>query len=326
MNLTDRMNDFDWTYGANLVESRQTISSLGHISMAELLELDHHLIDLDDWKTVLLNPVQQFLDVPGKSIRRDFVELGWQLVWLNLLNKNEFKEATQLKNSIPKCPDELAFLVELLHAGSLIIDDIEDDSHTRRGVDCLHRRIGLAPALNIGNWLYFVSAYMIEKFDCDSQTRLTMYQVLNRVMLRCHQGQALDVSFKISELNRRQVSRLVETSTRLKTGVLVGFATQMAALYLGMNPQESQPYYRFGEQIGLALQMYDDLSGIITPRRFHKAHEDFYRERLTWVWSWLAENPLLSDQQYESLIHNLKMISLQTEEIQDGCLGIHHGQ
>ena len=63
--------------------------------------------------------------------------------------------------------------------------------------------------------------------------------------------------------------------------------------------------------------MYDDLSGIITPRRFHKAHEDFCRERLTWVWSWLAENPLLNDQQYESLIHNLKMISLQTEEIQD---------
>ena len=45
--------------------------------------------------------------------------------------------------------------VEMLHAGSLVIDDFEDDSLTRRGQPALHRVIGPARAVNAGNWMYF---------------------------------------------------------------------------------------------------------------------------------------------------------------------------
>jgi hypothetical protein len=46
-------------------------------------------------------------------------------------------------------------VVESLHAGSLIVDDIEDDSDLRRDAATLHRIYGVPVALNAGNWLYF---------------------------------------------------------------------------------------------------------------------------------------------------------------------------
>lgn len=46
-------------------------------------------------------------------------------------------------------------LTELVHNGSLIIDDIEDSSQSRRGQPCVHLKFGEDTAINAGNFLYF---------------------------------------------------------------------------------------------------------------------------------------------------------------------------
>jgi geranylgeranyl pyrophosphate synthase len=247
------------------------------------------------------------LQAPGKSLRRDFVELGWEIAY-TLINEQALIGAP---SHITKCPKALIYLVELLHSGSLIVDDIEDQSQTRRGQPCLHRQIGLAPALNIGNWLYFVSAHMIERLDCRPETRANIYAQLNRVMLRCHQGQAIDVSCQVTRYTRSEIPLHTETSTKLKTGVLVGFAIQLGALALEVDEDHAQSLYRFGEKIGLALQMYDDLSGFLNDTKWHKGCEDISRQRLTWVWSWIAQNPALDDQTFNEIMDELKSLSLE---------------
>lgn len=261
------------------------------------------------WEEVLLSPTRDFLSNPGKSLRRDFVQLGWQLAWLMRHQEVHVTSARQLRGLVPECPVELPLLIELLHAGSLVIDDIEDQSEMRRGAACLHQKIGIAPALNIGNWLYFVSGSMIERLDCDERARVRLYKMLNRVMLRCHQGQSLDVSCRVTSVDRSKIAALTEMSTRLKTGVLLGFSLQMSALYLGASAEESTPLYEFGERVGLGLQMYDDLSGISNPKRWHKGCEDLSRARLTWVWSWVSQNPELSHDEFSSLITELTALS-----------------
>lgn len=50
----------------------------------------------------------------------------------------------------------LAVSLELLHNGSLICDDIEDQSHMRRGDLCTYKKFGVDVALNVGCWLYFI--------------------------------------------------------------------------------------------------------------------------------------------------------------------------
>ena len=271
----------------------------------ELLELNDYSLPLDLWDRILLNPTRMFLSTPGKSLRRDFVQLGWRLAWMI---KRE-RASTDESEEIPPCPDALIALIEILHNGSLIIDDIEDESETRRGQPCLHRKIGVAAALNIGNWLYFVAASMVDRLDCDERVRGTLHRTLTRVMLRCHQGQALDLSCRVTEVNREQIKEFTEVSTRLKSGVLVGFAMQLGSIYHDLTTEDNATLYRFGEQIGLSLQMYDDLSGIKNPKRWYKGLEDLSRARLTWVWSWLADNSEVSAQDFRVMMQRLKEIS-----------------
>jgi geranylgeranyl pyrophosphate synthase len=315
MNLTQFANGYPATAPTQQLE--QPISALfSQEFIDEILEL-HSMPAPRLWEQKFLAPMISFFNTPGKSIRREFVKLGWTLANFEAKHQsypqhkspqqtNPQQTNPQQTNPQSKCPEKLFQIIEVLHSASLIVDDIEDDSFVRRGRPCLHRQIGLGPALNIANWLYFVSSFLIDTLDCSQRAKLNLHKVFNRVMLRCHQGQALDLSYRVNEVAREDMTGLVESSTRLKTGVLVGFAMQIAALYLDKTYEESLRLYEFGEEIGLALQMYDDLSGVSNPKRFHKAHEDFFKFRPTWIWLWLAENPNIDTDQYENLIKMLE--------------------
>jgi hypothetical protein len=54
-------------------------------------------------------------------------------------------------------------VVEFIHAGSLVVEDIEDGSRIRRGRVALHVRYGMPVALNAGNWLYFWPFELLKK-------------------------------------------------------------------------------------------------------------------------------------------------------------------
>jgi geranylgeranyl pyrophosphate synthase len=53
-------------------------------------------------------------------------------------------------------------LTELIHNGSLIIDDIEDKSLMRRGDKCIHIKYGTDYAVNSGNLMYFAPITKLE--------------------------------------------------------------------------------------------------------------------------------------------------------------------
>ncbi len=224
------------------------------------------------WDAALLGPARAFLSRPGKAFRARLVELGWALA-----------------GGDGPCPPALMQLVELLHAGSLIVDDIQDASETRRGGPALHRTHGLPVALNTGNWLYFVALELIDALDVAPEARRRLYHAAVRTMTRCHHGQALDLSVHIGLLAHHEVPGVVATTTRLKTGALMGWAASSAALAAGAEPARVEAIARFGEGLGAGLQMLDDLSGLLNPARRHKGLEDLRGARPTWAWAWLSE-------------------------------------
>src|SRR6185295_5940236 len=90
----------------------------------------------------LLAPVASFLARPGKRFRARLVEIGFDLAG---------DRRTQPSRKL-----ELASqIIEAIHAGALIVDDIQDESRVRRNAPTLHVQYGLPRALNAGNWLYF---------------------------------------------------------------------------------------------------------------------------------------------------------------------------
>ena len=96
-------------------------------------------------RRALLGPIEELTSIRGKRIRGQLVTFSYRLLCGDLPDTALAEKRCRLA----------AEAVEFIHAGSLIVDDIEDGSPVRRGRPALHLRHGMPVALNAGNWLYF---------------------------------------------------------------------------------------------------------------------------------------------------------------------------
>lgn len=234
------------------------------------------------WEEALLAPVNDILSRPGKAIRAGLVEAAFALV---------------RPDESP--PAAATALVEILHAGSLVIDDIEDDSRIRRGGKAIHRQHGMPKALNAGNWMYFLAVRQVEELALGPQASLALYRLVNRTLFDCHRGQALDLGMRVGEVTQAEVPALVAETSLLKTGALTGLACALGALVAGGSAEQVATLHRFGRDLGLALQQLDDLGNLAGKQPAAKRHEDLRNGRLTWPWAWADE--LLGPLMYKNL-------------------------
>lgn len=243
------------------------------------------------WERALFDPLRTLFGRPGKGVRAQLVDTAWRAAG----------------GAAEGPPELLPMLTEILHAGSLVIDDIEDDSAQRRGGPTLHREVGLPIALNAGNLLYFWPQRLLERLELRDTTRLAIHRMLARTLLDCHRGQALDLSVRVFDLARREAGRVVRATTRLKTGSLMAFAAWSGAVAAGAEPAVVEALERFGRDAGIGLQMLDDLSGIINDRRRDKAVEDLRLARPTWIWAWLAD--AVDEADYAKAVQQLRYVA-----------------
>lgn len=270
---------------ARVSRRSRTASSAGALEnereRAELQALlDRYFAELDPamtacqalWKPALAEPVAGFLSRPSKRFRARLVEVSWHL-----------------GGRRSAAPRELPLIIEALHAGSLIIDDIEDGSAYRRGAPALHVQAGLPVALNAGNWLYFWPAWLLARLGLPPATELRLHRSIGNTLLACHGGQALDLSVRVTDLAQADVTPVVKQTTQLKTGKLFELATELGAVAAGAPSHTLRALAEFGRALGTGLQMLDDLGGISSETRRHKGHEDLLNASPTWPWAWAAE-------------------------------------
>jgi geranylgeranyl pyrophosphate synthase len=241
-------------------------------------------IEPHHFERALFAGAREFLSRPGKAFRARLVETSFAL-------------AGGEPERLPRAALEA---IELLHAGSLIVEDIQDDAEERRGSPALHRTLGMPRALNVGNWLYFVALDKLDELSFDPVRALETTRAANRCLLRCHEGQALDLTLRIAELKRAEVAAVALTTSQLKTGALMSFAARLGALAADVNSvevetstqareQQMDVLGQFGEQTGVVLQMLDDLGSFVASPRQEKALEDLRGQRVNWVWAWAVE-------------------------------------
>ena len=227
------------------------------------------------WRRALVGPAAEFLARPGKALRTTIVQAGWLLGG----------------GARDGMPERLPLVIEILHAGSLIIDDVQDGSADRRGAPTLHRLVGVPLAINTGSWMYFWALAELGQLGLPPATELAAHRAAATTLVRCHQGQALDLATRIGELARDEVAAVVAATTRLKTGVLCRFAAELGALTAGAPPAIRAAIASFGEAMGIGLQMLDDLGSLTSAARRDKGREDLRERRPTWPWAWLSEDP-----------------------------------
>lgn len=241
--------------------------------LAELAGEVSRSVPFEVWNKALYGPLDDFVSRPGKELRARLVRHAWSL-----------------SGGSGEPPEELPAMVELLHAGSLIVDDIEDEATRRRGELALHCLHGLPIALNAGNWLYFLPFTLVGRISASPESQLEIFRATSRCLLACHYGQALDLGARMSTIAQKDVFSVVATTTRLKTASLTELAATLGAIAAGAGPFVSRLLARFGHELGIGLQMLDDLGSITSDRLCHKGHEDLIGGRPTWPWAWLSED------------------------------------
>jgi geranylgeranyl pyrophosphate synthase len=204
-----------------------------------------HAYNIEALNKAVAEPIWEFLDRGGKRWRPTLF-----LLVCEALGKN------------PENYIDFAIIPEVIHNGTLIIDDIEDASEIRRGKPCTYRIFGLDIAINAGNAMYYLSLLpLIEKREkIEAEKLCKIYEIYVKEMINLSLGQAADIAWhkglanadKIDEKNYLQMCAY-------KTGTLARMAAKIAAILADASNELVEKLGRFAESLGIAFQIQDDV-------------------------------------------------------------------
>lgn len=156
----------------------------------------------------------------------------------------------------------VAASIELVHNFSLIHDDIEDDSDTRRGRQAVWKVWGLAQGLNAGDGMFVLSRLALGRMPqrgLSVEKWAAVSSEFDSATLALCQGQFLDLSFESRfDVSSDEYLQMI----RGKTAALISAAARFGAMLATDNGMMVATFARFGEAIGLAFQITDDILGI----------------------------------------------------------------
>jgi geranylgeranyl diphosphate synthase, type I len=165
--------------------------------------------------------------------------------------------ASQAVGGMPTAAVPAAVAVELVHNFSLLHDDVMDGDATRRHRPTAWSVFGRAAAILAGDALLTLAFDVLAASGCSAaQEGILMLSVAVQCLI---EGQSADVAFeKRADVDVPECLRMAEG----KTGALLGCACALGALSGGGGPERVEHMRSFGERLGLAFQLVDDLLGI----------------------------------------------------------------
>lgn len=155
----------------------------------------------------------------------------------------------------PEATMRVALAVELLHAASLLHDDLIDDAHTRRGHDAAFRRYGNVVSVMSGDYLL---ARVLGLLATSRSSEFT--SLMSQTAAKICEGEVLQ--FQMATLETWDVPTYFQVIEG-KTAVLIAAATEGVAMVHGASDEERRALRAFGMAYGRAFQMRDDLLDLL---------------------------------------------------------------
>lgn len=169
----------------------------------------------------------------------------------------------------------LATAFEYLHVATLVHDDVIDHAQQRRGQDTVVARYGIAAAILAGDWLHARSMHLIGRLAGAEGLEIFCQATASMVNGEFVQLRA------IADINasREQYFEII----RQKTGNLIASTCAIGALFAGASPDQRQALATYGDQIGAAFQVVDDLLDFLgdADSTGKKIGNDFIEGKLT---------------------------------------------
>ncbi len=157
---------------------------------------------------------------------------------------------------------DFAIIPEVIHNGTLVIDDIEDSSEMRRGRPCTYKIYKLDISVNAGNAMYFLPLLpmMTNKDKISTNAQRDIYEIYVQEMVNLSMGQAMDIAWHRGLANADALTEQDYLQMcAYKTGTLARMAAKMAAVLADAEPRLVDKLGRLAECLGVAFQMQDDI-------------------------------------------------------------------
>ena len=194
----------------------------------------------------LYAPIKYVLSLGGKRVRPVLMLMAYNL-W------KEDPERIMLQ----------AIGLETYHNFTLLHDDLMDNADMRRGHETVHKKWNANQAILSGDTMLLQAFERIEACEVDKVK--DVFATFMQTTYEIGEGQQLDETR--NDVTEDEYIEMI----RLKTSVLLACAVKIGAILAGASKEDADNLYKFGEQIGLAFQLQDDLLDVYgDPKVFGK--------------------------------------------------------
>jgi len=159
-----------------------------------------------------------------------------------------------------------ALAIEVFHNFTLMHDDIMDNAPLRRGKTTVHERWNNNVGILSGD-VMLIEGYKL-MMNVDEHLLRPILNIFNETAVGVCEGQQLDMEFETrNDVNIDEYINMI----RLKTAVVLGGALKIGALIGGATEKDANLLHTFGEQLGVAFQLQDDILDVYgDPEKFGK--------------------------------------------------------
>ncbi len=224
--------------------------------------------------SIINDAAAHLIKAGGKRMRPAFV----------LLAAKYYKE--DIQDIIP-----LAEALELIHAATLVHDDLIDNSDTRRGAATVRSKWGNRTSIYTGNYIFAHALTLLETYD-----RSDILEILADTSMKICDGEINQMlSCYNTSLGLKNYLRRIER----KTALLISVSCQLGAMISNAEAREIKVLKDYGYYLGMAFQITDDIldlvadektlgkptgsdirQGVITLPAIYALHHDPRREEL----------------------------------------------
>ncbi|WP_257927510.1 polyprenyl synthetase family protein [Campylobacter lari] len=182
---------------------------------------------------------------------------------------------------------KICAIIELIHAASLLHDDVIDEAKLRRGVKSINAQFGAKNAIMLGDILYSKAFYELSLID------LKLAKIISNAVVMLSVGELMDVN--LSETFNTDKNAYLQMIYN-KTAILIEASARCGAILADLNEND---FAEYGKNLGFAFQIVDDILDIKGDEQTlgKPAMNDFKEGKTTLAYMYLYEKLNPHDQE-----------------------------